>query len=245
MPRCLPFQALRLAGDSRGLQAQPMLALVIPVGHVVHYLHCADADRAHPLQQVYYLLLVVGEAVCVELLCDGGIPGLLLLVLVQDPLKSRPAAQAGNARRPAALRSGWSCHPAAMVPLLLVWPQAHLLCSVAACRFSEEGRDRRTRSRRAGQEAPVQSAPTRRSRGRGAGEGAPAVRSIAYLWRYTGSWSSGVGVGKDVLGGDAAVRIYGVKVLAPLFPVVLVDAPDAPLRDVADPLPIPRVAVEG
>ena len=38
----------------------------------------------------------------------------------------------------------------------------------------------------------------------------------------------GVGVGKDVLCGDAAVRVFGLKVFAPLFPVVLVDAAGCP-----------------
>ena len=54
-----------------------------------------------------------------------------------------------------------------------------------------------------------------------------------------------VGVGKDVLCGDAAVRIDGLKVLAPLFLVVLVDELDAPLSNVADPLAVVCVTVQG
>ena len=54
----------------------------------------------------------------------------------------------------------------------------------------------------------------------------------------------GVGVGEDVLGADA-VGIALVKAGAPLLPVVVVDLAQAPLGDVADPLAVGGVAVEG
>ena len=54
----------------------------------------------------------------------------------------------------------------------------------------------------------------------------------------------GVGVGEDVLGADA-VGIPLVKTGAPLLPVVVVDLAQAPLGDVADPLAVGGVAVEG
>lgn len=47
--------------------------------------HGLHADRADAPQQVDDPLLVVGKAVRVELLPDGGVPGLFLLVLVQCP----------------------------------------------------------------------------------------------------------------------------------------------------------------
>ena len=55
----------------------------------------------------------------------------------------------------------------------------------------------------------------------------------------------GVGVGENLLGGDAVLSGQGLEVVAPLLPVVPVDAVDAPLGDVAHPLPVLRVAVEG
>ena len=55
----------------------------------------------------------------------------------------------------------------------------------------------------------------------------------------------GVGVGEDVLGGDAIGPSQFIESLAPFLPVVVVELPDAPLGDVADPLPVVGVAVEG
>ena len=55
----------------------------------------------------------------------------------------------------------------------------------------------------------------------------------------------GVGVGENLLGGDAVLPGQGLKFLAPLLPVVVVDAVDAPLGNVADPFAVRRVAVEG
>ena len=55
----------------------------------------------------------------------------------------------------------------------------------------------------------------------------------------------GVGVGEDLLRGDAVLPGQGLEVVSPLPPVVVVDLVDAPLGDVADPLPGIRVTVEG
>ena len=54
-----------------------------------------------------------------------------------------------------------------------------------------------------------------------------------------------VGVGENLLGGDAVFSGPRLEVVAPLLPVVPVDAVDAPLGYVADPLPVLRVAVKG
>ena len=55
----------------------------------------------------------------------------------------------------------------------------------------------------------------------------------------------GVGVGENLLGGDSILSGQHLEVVAPLLPVVPVDAVDAPPRDVAHPLPVLRVSVEG
>ena len=69
------------------------LGLLLLVRHPIHYLYCRYAHRADPAQQVDDPLLVVGKAVCVELLTDGRVPGLPLLVLVQHPLQGGAAPQ--------------------------------------------------------------------------------------------------------------------------------------------------------
>ena len=55
----------------------------------------------------------------------------------------------------------------------------------------------------------------------------------------------GVGVGEDVLGGDAVGIAVVKSPCAPLLAVVVVDLAQAPLGDVADPLAVGGVAVEG
>ena len=88
----------------------------------IHYLHRLHAHPAHPTQQVDDPLLVVGEAVGVELLPDGRVPRLPLLVLVQHPLQGGAAAQpvlprlGRNARQRGAFVQGYR-------PLGLVGPQ--------------------------------------------------------------------------------------------------------------------------
>ena len=54
----------------------------------------------------------------------------------------------------------------------------------------------------------------------------------------------GVGVGENLLGGDAVLSGQGLEVIAPLLPVVPVDPVDAPPSDVAHPLPVPGVSVD-
>ena len=66
---------------------------VFPKGPVVHYGHGFYAYGADAAEEVDDLLLVVGEAVGVEALADGGVAGLALPVLVQDPFQGGAAAE--------------------------------------------------------------------------------------------------------------------------------------------------------
>jgi|GEM_PF-3725287 len=43
------------------------------VGHLLDDFHCTDTDGADPLEQIDYMLFVVGKFVGVELFVDGGI----------------------------------------------------------------------------------------------------------------------------------------------------------------------------
>ena len=55
----------------------------------------------------------------------------------------------------------------------------------------------------------------------------------------------GVGVGEDVLGGDAIGAGQFREGVAPFLTVVVVELPEAPVGYVANPLPLCGVAVEG
>ena len=54
-----------------------------------------------------------------------------------------------------------------------------------------------------------------------------------------------VGVCEDVIGGDAALAGKPIVVIAPFGSVVVVDLLDPPLGDVADPLAVGSVSIEG
>ena len=173
----------------RGLQAATSLPSSVTAGHAVHYLHRSDAHGADAPQQVYNPLLVVGEAIRVELLRYGGVPGLLLLVLVQYPLQGRPAAQPVAPGDLAVLRLGWSCRPG--------------LCCPAPCRAAGTRalrlRPCRTRFRGYGSADSKPMCRSRsscpifaqyRSRGRGAGAGTPGSGQPRTCRGTPGSWST-------------------------------------------------------
>jgi len=61
--------------------------------HTFYDLHGLDAYGADALQQVYYMIFVVGEAVGVELFGNRGIFGFLFLVLVENPFQCTSAAE--------------------------------------------------------------------------------------------------------------------------------------------------------
>ena len=61
--------------------------------HRLDDLHRLDAHARHAHQQVDDLLLVVGEAVGVELLADGRVLRRLFLVLVENPFQRRAVAE--------------------------------------------------------------------------------------------------------------------------------------------------------
>jgi len=62
-----------------------MLPLLCP--HRLDDLHCLDADARDAPQEINHLLLVIGEAVSVELLPDGRVLRRLFLVLVENPFQ--------------------------------------------------------------------------------------------------------------------------------------------------------------
>jgi hypothetical protein len=52
-----------------------------------------DAHRRHTHQEIDHFLLVVREAIGVELLADGWVFGFLFFVLVENPFERRPVAK--------------------------------------------------------------------------------------------------------------------------------------------------------
>jgi len=90
---------LPLEPDCRPLPLVPRLCLFVGVDpgdplQLIDDAHRLNADGADALQQVDDPLLVVGKAVSVEALPDGGVPRRLFLVLVQHPFQRPPAPQA-------------------------------------------------------------------------------------------------------------------------------------------------------
>ena len=70
------------------------------------------------------------------------------------------------------------------------------------------------------------------------------MRSICVVVAVDGVMEDGIGVGEDMLCGDAVWELLR-EVFAPRLAVVVVDLPQAPVGDVANTLSVLRVAVEG
>jgi hypothetical protein len=69
-----------------------LMALPSCLLHRVNYRGGADTHRCHACKQIDDLLLIVREAVSIELLSDRRVLGFLLFVLVENPFKSRAVA---------------------------------------------------------------------------------------------------------------------------------------------------------
>ena len=133
-----------------------------------------------------------------------------------------------------------------IVPPLLVGPQdGPLRVNVLSVVALQRDTARRTRTRCAGPAASGPSRPSGGSPGYRGRRGNSRSRSIGVFVAVGGIVQHGVGVGENLLGGDAILSGQCLEVVAPLLPVVPVDLVDAPPGDVAHPLPVLRVAVEG
>ena len=210
--------------------------------HAVHYLHGRQADGADPTQQVDHSFLVVGKAVVVELLPDGRVPGFPLLVLVQHPLQGGAVAQpvlpglGGNARQRGALVQGYR-------PTGLVRPQdgplrINPLPVVPLQRIRLGGLEPDVQVQQLlAHFGPVVEVPVQGQAGELPQQVHPVVVAIDRVVQ------DGVGLGEDILGGDALGPGQFLKGVAPFLAVVVVELPDTPVGDVADPLPVGGVAV--
>ena len=71
------------------------MGAVLPVSgsHRFDNFHCLDADAGDAHQEIDHLFLVIGEAIGVEFLADGGVFRSLFLVLVEDPLDGGAGAE--------------------------------------------------------------------------------------------------------------------------------------------------------
>ena len=216
---------------------------MVLVFHSGNYFHCSYAYGADALEEVYDLFLVVGEAVGVEPLGDGGVAELAFLVLVQDPLQGGAAAQLvlprfrGDAGEGgpvveddgAPVRVGPEDYPPGFA--LQVNPfqgvgfgilKADVQVQQFLAHFPPEG------------EVGVE------------GEAGELAQQVHAVFLAVGRVvEDGVGVGEDVLGGDAVGPGQFVEMVAPLPPVVAVELPETPVGYIADPLPLGSVAVEG
>ena len=81
-------------GEEVGAEQDGAVVATCPCGQVVKQPARGEEDPADAGQQVDHLFLVVGKAVGVELLADGGVLGFLFLVLVEHPINRAAVAEA-------------------------------------------------------------------------------------------------------------------------------------------------------
>lgn len=81
------------------------MSITFSAFHLPHNLHRLHTNRAYPHQQVYHLFFVIGKAVGIKQLGDGGVFGFLFFELVKDPFQCAAVAKfvnpgkGGNATR--------------------------------------------------------------------------------------------------------------------------------------------------
>src|SRR5262249_27626385 len=68
--------------------------------HCLDDFHGLDADARHALHEIDHFLLVIREAVGVELFADGRVLRRPFLVLVENPFERRPVASCAGSSTP-------------------------------------------------------------------------------------------------------------------------------------------------